>query len=84
MPTETHEQPARDLPPLERLLTTAELMTAYGCGPTKLYEILPQLDVRKLGRRTVATESSVRRHMASLPKAALGAGQSVASRGRAE
>ena len=66
-------------PALDRLLTTDEVMTALGCGRTNLYKFLPHLDVRKLGRRTVATESSVRRFMADLPKADIGAGRRQAA-----
>ena len=41
-----------------------------GCGRTKLYGLIAngQLDARKLGRRTLITDESLRRFLASLPR----------------
>jgi excisionase family DNA binding protein len=41
-----------------------------GCGRTKLYALIAngQLDARKLGRRTLITDESLRRFLASLPR----------------
>lgn len=57
---------------LDRLLTLDHVKATLGCGTTKLYEVLPDLDVRKVGRRTVVTEASLRQYIANLPKATLG------------
>lgn len=48
-----------------------------GCGRTKLYQLIAQglLDARKLGRRTLITDESLRRFLASLPPACAGTGK---------
>ena len=40
-----------------------------GCGRTKIYELIAAglLDARKLGRRTLVTDESLRGFLASLP-----------------
>lgn len=40
-----------------------------GCGRTKIYELIARglLDARKLGRRTLVTDDSLRRFLADLP-----------------
>ena len=40
-----------------------------GCGRTKIYQLiaLKVLDARKLGRRTLLTDESLRRFLAGLP-----------------
>jgi hypothetical protein len=41
-----------------------------GCGRTKLYSLIADglLDARKLGRRTLITDESLRRFLADLPR----------------
>jgi excisionase family DNA binding protein len=41
-----------------------------GCGRTKIYGLIASgaLDARKLGRRTLITDESLRRFLASLPR----------------
>jgi hypothetical protein len=49
--------------------TVNAAMAALGIGRTRLYEIMPDLDVRRLGGRTLITAESLRAYLDSLPKA---------------
>ena len=44
---------------------------ALGIGRTRLYEIMPELDVRRLGGRTLIMADSLRDYVAGLPKVAI-------------
>lgn len=62
---------------LGRLLTVSETKTTLGIGTTKLYELMAEgaLDARKLGRRTMITETSTNAYKAGLPKADIRTGR---------
>lgn len=49
--------------------SVADACSALGIRRTRLYEIMPQLDVRRLGGRTLITADSLRAYVAGLPKA---------------
>lgn len=49
--------------------TVDDACSALGIGRTRLYEIMPELDVRRLGGRTLITADSLRAYVAGLPKA---------------
>lgn len=50
------------------LLTLPDAATYIGFSRTRLYSVLHLLDVRKAGRRTLITRSSLDRFIESLPK----------------
>jgi hypothetical protein len=56
------------------LYTTKAAEEAGGFKTTKLYELIGSgaLDARKLGSRTMITAESLKRYIASLPKANIG------------
>ena len=58
-----HEMPDR------LTYTVADACSALGIRRTRLYEIMPQLDVRRLGGRTLITAGSLRAYVEGLPKA---------------
>ena len=58
-----HQSPQAAMHPIDRACTIS------GCGRTKIYQLinLRLLDARKLGRRTLVTDESLRRFLAGLP-----------------
>ena len=58
-----HQSPQAAMHPIDRACTIS------GCGRTKIYELiaLKFLDARKLGRRTLVADESLRRFLAGLP-----------------
>ena len=62
-----NQSPQAVMHPIERACTIS------GCGRTKLYQLIALgfLDARKLGRRTLVTDESLRRFLAGLPPARL-------------
>ena len=58
-----HQSQQAAMHPIDRACTIS------GCGRTKIYHLinLRLLDARKLGRRTLVTDESLRRFLAGLP-----------------
>lgn len=54
------------------LFNLVEAAEYIGYSRTRLYSILPTLDTRKAGRRTLVTRESLDAHVAALPKRAPG------------
>jgi hypothetical protein len=48
-------------------LTVAETQDYLRCGRTKLYEVIDQLTIRKLGRKTLVLRASADEFLAALP-----------------
>jgi hypothetical protein len=51
--------------------SVADACTVFGCGKTRLYELLSAKKVfaKKLGRKTIIDAESIRKYFASLPDA---------------
>jgi hypothetical protein len=67
--------------PIPLAYTVKDACAAVGCKVTKLYELVGAglLDARKIGGRTVIVGDSLRRYVASLPKAVIRTGQRSAA-----
>jgi len=66
---------------MERLLSVHEAKAIVGCGTTNLYGLIGsgKITAKKLGRRTLIPESSVRDFIASLPHATIATGRGNAA-----
>lgn len=66
---------------MERLLSIQEAKTLVGCGTTHFYGLIGsgQIAARKLGKRTLIPESSLRAFIASLPHATITTGRGNAA-----
>ncbi len=69
----TDRQLASLLTTLVPALLTIKQLTAYtGFSRTRVYEVIDELDARKVGRRTLITRVSVDRFIAGLPRKRFG------------